>query len=78
MEGWYITLNYLLINTNPTLEHHVYNRLSHEEKIIELTPLYHEYDMIAKIQVTNEKKLKHFIQHNIRSIHGVIDTKLLQ
>ena len=52
--------------------------LSNESKIIELKPLYREYDMIAKVEIDNTKKLGKFVTNKIKSLDGVIDTKTLQ
>jgi hypothetical protein len=52
----------LLVNTNPEREHPIYNQLVDESKIIELGPLYREYDLIAKVKIgSKEKPSHHFI-----------------
>jgi DNA-binding Lrp family transcriptional regulator len=68
----------VLINTNPDKEHEIYNQLVDESKILELRPLFREYDLIAKVKFDNKEKLGYFISNKIRPIDGVIDTKLLQ
>jgi DNA-binding Lrp family transcriptional regulator len=45
---------------------------------MELKPLFREYDMIAKVKTKNTKKLGHFITKKVRSLDGVVDTKILQ
>jgi DNA-binding Lrp family transcriptional regulator len=68
----------VLINTNPEKEHQIYNQLIDESKIVELRPLFREYDLIAKVKIDNKEKLGIFISNKIRAIEGVIDTKTLQ
>jgi len=55
----------------------VYNKLSKVKEIIELHPLFGEYDIIAKIEAEDFEKLASIIVEKIRSINGVIDTKTL-
>jgi DNA-binding Lrp family transcriptional regulator len=78
LEGIRIKVSYILINTKPKKEYHIYNKLSSESKIVELRPLYREYDMIAKVKIEDTKKLGNFVTKNIKSLDGVIDTKTLQ
>jgi DNA-binding Lrp family transcriptional regulator len=73
-----IKVSYILINTKPDKEYYVYNRLLNESKIIELKPLYREFDMIAKVEIDNTQQLGRFITNKIKSLDGVIDTKTLQ
>jgi DNA-binding Lrp family transcriptional regulator len=68
----------VLINTNPEKEHEIYNQLIDESKVIELRPLFREYDLIAKVKIDGKEKLGYFISDKIRPIDGVIDTKILQ
>jgi len=72
-----IAYSYILINTNQKKEYEVYNNLINHPSIIELNPLYNEFDMIAKIKTKNKDKMGGFITKNIRSLDGVIDTKIL-
>ena len=72
-----IKVSYILINTKPKHEHDVYNSLSNHPLVIEINPLFQEYDMIAKVKIENTKKLGSFVKDKIRSLDGVIDTKTL-
>jgi DNA-binding Lrp family transcriptional regulator len=76
-EGEEIKVSYILINTKPKHEHNVYNSLLDDPLVIELIPLFREYNMIAKVKIENTKKLGAFITDKIRSLDGVIDTKTL-
>lgn len=66
-----------MINTAPTKEHEVYNHLLKNPWIIEIHPLFGEYDLIAKIEAENLDQLGEIVTKNIRTIEGVIDTKSL-
>ena len=72
-----MTVGYVLINTAPTKEHIVYNKLLKLPKIVEIEPLFGEYDLIAKIEGTSFEKLGDIALTEIRSIKGVTDTKTL-
>lgn len=69
---------YVLINTKPNQEHKIYNNLSTDSRIVEIKPLFKDYDMIAKVKTQNNKKFKIFVSHYLRSLDGVIDTKIIQ
>ena len=68
---------FVLIKAAPAHEHDVYNKLLKVKEIVELHPLFGEYDIIAKIDTENFEKLGQIIVNKIRSIEGVIDTKTL-
>jgi DNA-binding Lrp family transcriptional regulator len=55
----------------------VYNKLSKVPQIIELHPLFGEYDLIAKIEADDFESLGDIVVNKIRTIEGVIDTKTL-
>ena len=72
-----MAIGFVLISAAPAHEHEVYNKLSKVKEIIELHPLFGEYDIIAKIEAEDFEKLGKIIVEKIRSIKGVIDTKTL-
>ena len=72
-----MAVGFVLINTAPAHEHDVYNKLSKVPEIIELHPLFGEYDLIAKIEADDFENLGVVVVNKIRSIDGVIDTKTL-
>ena len=55
----------------------VYNALLKVPEIVELHPLFGEYDLIAKIEGSDFDTLGHIIVNKIRTIEGVMDTKTL-
>ena len=72
-----MAIGFVLINVAPAHEHEVYNKLSKIPQIIELHPLFGEYDLIAKIEADDFEELGTIIVNKIRSITGVLDTKTL-
>ena len=72
-----MSIGFILIKAAPALEHEVYTKLSKIQEIIDLHPLFGEYDLIAKIEAEDFEKLGEIVINNIRSVKGVIDTKTL-
>ena len=72
-----MAIGFVLITIAPAREHDVYNKLSKVPEIIELHPLFGEYDLIAKIEADDFENLGVVVVNKIRSIDGVIDTKTL-
>jgi len=72
-----MAIGFVLINVAPAHEHEVYNKLSKIPQIVELHPLFGEYDLIAKIDASDFEDLGTIIVNKIRSITGVLDTKTL-
>jgi len=69
-----MAIGFVLISAAPAREHDVYNKLSKVPEIIELHPLFGEYDLIAKIEADDFENLGVVVVNKIRSIDGVIDT----
>ena len=72
-----MAIGFILINVAPAHEHVVYNKLSKIPQIVELHPLFGEYDLIAKIDANDFEELGTIIVNKIRSIIGILDTKTL-
>jgi len=72
-----MAIGFVLINTLPTYEHEVYNKLSKLTQIIELHPCFGDYDIIAKIEAKDFEQIGNLIVNRIRCISGVKDTKTL-
>lgn len=72
-----MAIGFVLIKAVPTLEHEVYNTLSKIQAILEVQPLFGEYDLIVKIQAEDFEKLGEIVINGIRPVKGVIDTKTL-
>jgi DNA-binding Lrp family transcriptional regulator len=72
-----MAIGFVLISAAPAHEHNVYNKLLSVPEIIELHPLFGEYDFIAKIDAEDFDKLGDIVINKIRSIEGIINTKTL-
>lgn len=70
-------IGFVLISTAPAKEHQVYNELLKIKEIVELHPLFGEYDLIAKVEAKDLEELGKIVVERIRSIDGVADTKTL-
>ncbi|MFQ6060024.1 MAG: Lrp/AsnC ligand binding domain-containing protein [Thermoplasmata archaeon] len=72
-----MAIGFVLISTAPAKEHEVYEALRKVPEIVELHPLFGEYDLIAKIEADDFNVLGQIVVDKIRTIQGVIDTKTL-
>jgi DNA-binding Lrp family transcriptional regulator len=72
-----VVIGFVLMHVSPLHEHEVFNKLSKIPEIIELHPLFGEYDFIAKIEAKDYESIGQIIIHKIRTIEGIIDTKTL-
>ncbi len=72
-----MVLCFVLISTAPAREHDVYTEISKVKEILEIHPLFGDYDLIAKIEAPDLDSLSKIIIDKIRTIPGVIDTKTL-
>ena len=72
-----MAVGFVLISTAPTKEREVYKELTKIPDIVEIHPLFGEYDIIAKIEADSFDKLGKIIVNKIRCIRGVVDTKTL-
>lgn len=72
-----MAIGFVLISTAPSKEHDVFNALKKLDSIIEVHPLFGEYDLIAKLEAEDFNKLGELVVDRIRTIPGVINTKTL-
>lgn len=72
-----MAIGFVLISTIPSKEHEVFSTLSQVKEIVEIHPLFGEYDIIAKIEAEDFNKLGQIVVDRIRTVPGVIDTKTL-
>ena len=72
-----MAIGYVLINTAPAKEHDVFSEMLKIKEVIELHPLFGEYDLIAKIESEDFNTLGGVVVDDIRTIPGVIDTTTL-
>lgn len=72
-----MAIGFVLVSTNTTKEHDVYTDLSKIKEVVELHPLFGDYDFIAKIETSDFNQLGGVVVEKIRTINGVKDTKTL-
>ena len=72
-----MSIAFVLVSTVPGKEHEVYHKISQVNYIVEIHPLFGEYDLIVKIDVNDFSELGKIVVDKIRKIDGVIDTKTL-
>jgi len=68
---------FVLIRTAPTKEREVYSELLKVKGIVELHPLFGEYDLIAKVEAEDINTIGRVVVDRIRAVKGVIETKTL-
>ncbi len=72
-----MSVAFVLVSTVPGKEHEVYNKISKINYVVEIHPLFGEYDLIVKIDALDYSELGKIVVEQIRKIEGVIDTKTL-
>jgi DNA-binding Lrp family transcriptional regulator len=72
-----VVIGFVLMHVSPLHEYEVFNKLSKLPEIIELHPLFGEYDFIAKIEAEDYESIGQIIIHKIKTIDGITDTKTL-
>jgi len=72
-----VSLGFVLIKATPRREREVYDALLKVSEIVELHPLFGEYDFIAKMEATDFDALGHAIVSRIRAVPGIMETKTL-
>ena len=70
-------IGFVLIDIEPSREKEVYERLMKIDHIVELYPLFGEYDLIAKVEAESFDAIGSIVMSKIRSIDGVRATKTL-
>jgi DNA-binding Lrp family transcriptional regulator len=72
-----VSIAFILVSTVPGKEHEVYNKISKIKYVVEIHPLFGEYDLIVKVDAEDFTELGKIVIDQIRTIEGVIDTKTL-
>jgi DNA-binding Lrp family transcriptional regulator len=67
----------VLMYVSPLYESGVFNKLSKLSEVIELHPIFGEYDLIAKIEAKDSESIGKIVLNKIRTIEGIVDTKTL-
>ncbi|MCL4335494.1 MAG: Lrp/AsnC ligand binding domain-containing protein [Candidatus Thermoplasmatota archaeon] len=72
-----MSVAFVLISTVPGKEMEVYEKISKVKYVVEIHPLFGEYDLIVKIDVKDFSELGKLVIEKLRTIDGVVDTKTL-
>jgi len=72
-----VVIGFVLMHVSPLHEYEVFNKLSKLPEVIELHPLFGEYDLIAKIEAEDYESIGEIIINKIRTIDGITDTTTL-
>ena len=65
------------MHVSPLHEYEVFNKLSKLHEVIEVHPLFGEYDLIAKIEAEDYESIGQIIIQKIKTIDGITDTTTL-
>ncbi len=76
-ERGFTAIGFVLIDIEPTREKEVYEKLLKIDHIVELYPLFGEYDLIAKVEADSYDAIGKLVVSKIRSVEGVKATKTL-
>lgn len=72
-----MVIGFVLMHVSPLHEYEVFDKLSKLHQVIELHPLFGEYDLIAKIETKDYESIGQLIINKIKTIEGITDTKTL-
>jgi DNA-binding Lrp family transcriptional regulator len=72
-----MAIGFALLSISPLHEKTVYDKLTHIKEIIEVHPLFGEFDILVKIEASDIDSIGSIVINKIRSIQGVIDSKTL-
>jgi len=72
-----MAVGFVLIRTASAKEHEVFGELLKVKELVEVHPLFGEYDFIAKIEAEDFNTLGQIVVDRIRSIPGVVETRTL-
>ena len=70
-------VGFVLIDAEPKREKEVYERLLKVPQIVELYPLFGEFDLIAKIEAESYDAIGDVVVKSIRTLEGVRTTRTL-
>ncbi len=72
-----MAIGFALLSISPLYEKKVYEALNAVSEIVEVHPLFGEYDILLKIEGPDVDSIGNTVINKIRSIQGVVDTKTL-
>jgi len=72
-----MAIGFALLSISPLHEKGVYETLRAIPEVIEVHPLFGEYDILIKIECMDIDSIGSIVIKKIRSIQGIMDTKTL-
>lgn len=72
-----MAIGFALLSISPLQEKTVYETLKSVPEIIEIHPLFGEYDILIKIECSDIDEIGEVIIKKIRALKGIVDTKTL-
>ena len=72
-----MAIGFALLSISPLHEKAVYESLKNVVEIIEIHPLFGEYDILVKIECSDIDIIGEVVIKKIRALKGVVDTKTL-
>jgi DNA-binding Lrp family transcriptional regulator len=72
-----MAIGFALLSISPLHEKTVFETLKNVPEVIEIHPLFGEYDILVKIECSNIDEIGEVIIKKIRSLKGIVDTKTL-
>ena len=72
-----MVIGFVLMHVSPLHEYEVFNKLSKVPEVVELHPLFGEYDLIAKIEAKDYESIGEIVIQKIKTVEGIMDTKTL-
>ena len=70
-------IGFVLIHVSTKRESEVFKKLSKIPEVIEVYPLFGDYDIIAKIEAEDYDSIGEIVIHKIRTIDGILFTSTL-
>jgi DNA-binding Lrp family transcriptional regulator len=72
-----MAIGFALLSISPLHEKTVYEKLRQIPEIIEVHPLFGEFDILVKIEARDIDSIGSIVINKIRSVQGIVDTKTL-
>ena len=72
-----MAIGFVLVKVAPQHEVDVQQGLGRLAEVVEVYPLFGEFDLIAKVEAPDFDSLGHLVVTKIRTLKGILDTKTL-
>lgn len=72
-----VAIGFVLVKVAPQSEREAYQELMRVAEVVEVYPLFGEFDLIAKVEAPDFDSLGRLVVAKIRTIKGIVETKTL-